>query len=46
MATRSEYRALGMDRRIPRRDFLSGVATGVAGAWVASTTAAADVSRD
>jgi spermidine dehydrogenase len=41
MATRSEYRALGMDRRIPRRDFLNGVAIGIAGAVARSTTAAA-----
>ncbi|MGQ0734688.1 MAG: NAD(P)-binding protein [Acidobacteriota bacterium] len=31
MGLSSEFRALGMDRRIPRRDFLNGVAIGVAG---------------
>jgi spermidine dehydrogenase len=29
MSTRREFRALGMDRRIPRRDFLNGMALGV-----------------
>lgn len=33
MGNRSEYRALGMDRRIERRDFLNGVALGLAGAY-------------
>ena len=31
----TEFRALGMHRRIPRRDFLNGVALGVAGALTA-----------
>ncbi|PYR39363.1 MAG: hypothetical protein DMF93_14350, partial [Acidobacteria bacterium] len=30
MTDRAIYRELGMDRRIPRRDFLSGVAIGIA----------------
>jgi spermidine dehydrogenase len=33
MSTSSEYRDLGMDRRIERRDFLNGMALGVAGAY-------------
>jgi spermidine dehydrogenase len=33
-----EYRDLGMDRGIPRRDFLNGVAIGVAGAYAALAT--------
>ena len=37
----SEYRDLGMDRRIPRRDFLNGAAIGIAGAFVGSRTASA-----
>ena len=32
MSLDSEYRRLGMDRGIPRRDFLNGLALGVAGA--------------
>ena len=32
MSTTREFRQLGMDRRIPRRDFLNGMALGVAGA--------------
>ena len=32
MARPSEYRELGMNRRIPRRDFLNGLAIGVTGA--------------
>jgi len=35
MTDRSTYRDLGMGRRIPRRDFLSGVAIGIAGGAVA-----------
>src|SRR5689334_16025259 len=35
MTDRSTYRGLGMDRRIPRRDFLSGVAIGIASGAVA-----------
>ena len=31
----SDLRDLGMNRRIERRDFLNGVALGVAGAWTA-----------
>ena len=31
MSASNEYRDLGMDRRIPRRDFLNGVAIGIAG---------------
>src|SRR3712207_742880 len=33
MRTTDEYRQLGMHRRIARRDFLNGVAVGVAGAY-------------
>ena len=33
MKTRAEYRALGMDRRVPRRDFLNGLAIGITGAY-------------
>ena len=32
MSTAREFRQLGMDRRIPRRDFLNGMALGVAAA--------------
>jgi len=35
MTDRSTYRGLGMGRRIPRRDFLSGVAIGIASGAVA-----------
>jgi spermidine dehydrogenase len=35
MTTRAEHRDLGMDRRIERRDFLNGMAVGVAGAYAA-----------
>jgi spermidine dehydrogenase len=35
MSTSSEYRDLGMNRRIERRDFLNGMALGVAGAYAA-----------
>jgi spermidine dehydrogenase len=35
MAAPKEYRELGMDRRIPRRDFLNGVAIGVGAAYAA-----------
>jgi len=37
----NEYRDLGMTRRIPRRDFLNGVAIAVAGAYVTGTRTAA-----
>src|SRR5262245_35606972 len=37
----SDYRDLGMDRRIERRDFLGGVAVGIAGALVRSSDARA-----
>ena len=40
IATR-EFRQLGMDRRIPRRDFLNGMALGVAGAAMAGTATGA-----
>jgi spermidine dehydrogenase len=33
--TRADLRALGMDRSIPRRDFLNGMALGVVGAYTA-----------
>src|SRR3954462_6101932 len=33
-----DARALGMDRAIPRRDFLNGIAIGIAGAAIAGTT--------
>src|SRR5258708_30304768 len=36
MTTSRERHELGMDRRIPRRDFLNGVALGVAGAYTAA----------
>src|SRR5256885_390253 len=36
MSDSRERRELGMHRRIPRRDFLNGVALGVAGAYVAA----------
>ena len=35
--TQSRDRELGMDRAIPRRDFLNGVALGTAGLWLASS---------
>lgn len=35
MTLRSEYRDLGMDRRIARRDFLNGMAVGVGGIYAA-----------
>ena len=37
----TEFRELGMDRRIPRRDFLNGMALGVAGAALAPSACAA-----
>jgi spermidine dehydrogenase len=37
MKGRAEYRALGMDRRIPRRDFLNGCAIGITGAYALAT---------
>src|SRR5437879_1749384 len=36
MSARSEYRDLGMNRRIPRRDFLNGLAVGITGAYAAA----------
>ena len=41
MTLPSEYRNLGMDRRIARRDFLNGVAVGIAGAYSAWHTRSA-----
>jgi spermidine dehydrogenase len=41
MAAGDEYCDLGMTRRIPRRDFLNGVAIAVTGAYVAGTHIAA-----
>ena len=38
----SEHRDLGMDRRIERRDFLNGMALGVAGAYAALHASPAD----
>ena len=38
MSAPHEYRDLGMDRRIPRRDFLNGVAIGIAGTYAALHT--------
>ena len=35
----NERRNLGMDRRIPRRDFLNGVAVAIGGAYAASRIA-------
>ena len=35
-----EYRELGMDRRIPRRDFINGLAVGMAGAYALSAAPA------
>ena len=37
MSPANERRELGMDRRIPRRDFLNGLAIGVTGAYAAAT---------
>jgi spermidine dehydrogenase len=37
-----EDRNLGMDRQIPRRDFLNGIARGLAGAYALTSTAAAE----
>ena len=37
MSRANERRELGMDRRIPRRDFLNGLAIGVTGAYAAAT---------
>jgi spermidine dehydrogenase len=39
MAHSSEYRDLGMDRKLPRRDFLNGVAIALTGAYAASALA-------
>ena len=39
MTLRSEYRDLGMDRRIARRDFLNGMAVGIGGIYAALHTA-------
>jgi len=36
-----DARALGMDRAIPRRDFLNGIAIGIAGAALAGGTSSA-----
>jgi spermidine dehydrogenase len=41
MSQSSEFRGLGMDRRIERRDFLNGLALGVAGACTALHASAA-----
>src|SRR6185295_9682087 len=38
MSPDQEYRDLGMHRRIPRRDFLGGVAIGITGACAAAAT--------
>src|SRR6202035_605870 len=38
MGAGSEYRDLGMQRRIPRRDFLNGLAIGVTRAYAAATS--------
>jgi spermidine dehydrogenase len=45
MATTHQLRDLGMDRRIARRDFLNGVALGVAGAALAPGAAASPHAR-
>ncbi len=37
MTIQAEYRELGMDRNIPRRDFLNGLAVGIAGAYAVAT---------
>jgi spermidine dehydrogenase len=36
MTASKEYRDLGMNRRIPRRDFLNGIAIGIGGAYAAT----------
>jgi hypothetical protein len=38
MTLRSEYRDLGMDRRIARRDFLNGMAVGIGGIYASTST--------
>jgi spermidine dehydrogenase len=43
---RDEYRDLGMDRRIPRRDFLNGIAVGIAGAYASLRTPAIAAQTD
>ena len=42
MSTLHSDRALGLDRRIPRRDFLNGVAIGISGAYAAATMRSLD----
>ena len=37
MTIQAESRELGMDRNIPRRDFLNGLAVGIAGAYAVAT---------
>jgi spermidine dehydrogenase len=45
MNTSKEYRALGMGRAIPRRDFLNGVAIGITGAYAAASGLTASASQ-
>ena len=42
MATRHDDRELGLHRRIPRRDFLNGMAIGITGAIEIIVTTAPD----
>lgn len=45
MSTSSEYRYLGMDRPIARRDFLNGIAIGITGAAAALNAARANAAQ-
>ena len=45
MNIRADYRELGMDRHIPRRDFLNGLAIGITGAYAASVMPALGASN-
>ena len=41
-----EHRNIGLDRRIPRRDFLNGVAIAVTGSWLGTRGSWLDASQD
>ena len=45
MTLRAEYRDLGMDRRIPRRDFLNGLAVGLTSAYALTAAPAIAAAR-
>jgi spermidine dehydrogenase len=45
MATRHDDRELGLHRRIPRRDFLNGMAIGITGAYAAAALPTLEAAR-